>query len=382
MATTRHIIGCMTGTSLDGLDAALVRVVGSGLDMSVRLVAAVSLPLGDLAGVLGAMAAGRPHPPIDYLRAARRLGALHADACVQLQQRRDGVAIDFVVAHGQTIWHAPADPAGPMSWQLFDPWPIVRRLGVPVCWDLRQVDLIAGGQGAPITPIADPILYAGGDADMVVNLGGIMNVTLWTNASNAPGSPGLRGNPDSIRGHDVCPCNILLDGLVRRLYPGRQYDDGGATAAAGQPDDTVRRTIERHAPPRNAGGGSLGREQFNDTWLDDLVRQLQHTPPATVLRSAVDYVAARVGEVARASSATAVVLAGGGARNHALVDAIRHAARPHRVTTSDELGIPSDAREAMAFAVLGALSRDGVPVTLPAITGAAAPGSAGAWAYP
>ncbi len=136
----------MTGTSLDGLDAALVEVVGRGLALRARLIAHESQPLDDLRSMLVALATHQSQPPATYLRTARQLGELHAAAVHALCQHHlpKTATLDFVAAHGQTICHLPGEH---LSWQLFDPWPIVRQLNVPVVYDLRQADLIAGGEG-------------------------------------------------------------------------------------------------------------------------------------------------------------------------------------------------------------------------------------------
>ena len=140
---TRLAVGCMTGTSLDGLDAALVRITGSGLSMQAELLGhhAVTLPQG-LRSTLMSLASGEAHQPIVYMQAARDLGELYADGVEHLLTGGlvpPSATIDFVAAHGQTILHAPNHENGPKSWQLFDPWPIVRRLNLPVCYDLGRL---------------------------------------------------------------------------------------------------------------------------------------------------------------------------------------------------------------------------------------------------
>ncbi len=379
----RHIIGCMTGTSLDGLDAALVRITGEGLAMRAEFIAMVSRPLGDLADTLRSFASGHAHPPLDFLRAARKLGELHATACAELAT---GQPVDLVVAHGQTIWHAPRDPHGHLSWQLFDPWPIVRQLRAPVCYDLRQADLIAGGEGAPITPIADWVMYRSDrEHRAIVNLGGIVNITrLPPNAL-----------PEDIGGGDICAGNIVIDGLVARLFPGNRFDEDGRLSSAGRFRGEIAEILgkEFHS---FLGQGSLGRETFDAAMIDRLVSRLSpRFTPQDILVSAIDEIANHVADLAviqrvgsfdepeRPEPCATVILAGGGVRNPTYVDRIRLACQGrHRVTTSDALGIPIEAREAMAFAVLGALSQDGVPITLPGVTGSTTPGRAGAWIHP
>lgn len=376
---TRLIAGCMTGTSLDAIDAALVEINGTGLDMRARFIGMVSLDLGDLRQPLKAITSGKPHPPVTYARMGRTLGELHKQAVTQLcaQHMPTHGGLDLVVAHGQTIWHAPDEA---LSWQLMDPWPVVRHLRVPVLYDLRQADLIAGGQGAPITPLADWVLYRDLlQLRLIVNLGGICNVT------DLPADC----QPADITGGDIGPCNLLIDGLVQRLYPKLTYDTDGKIAAQGHSHPEFTTWVKDSPFFRKTGKHSTGREDFNDAWLDALlIRAKNHSPKSwsseDVIASAVDAVAHIITDhCKKLPDNRHMILAGGGARNPVLVDRIKAKLDPgDRISISDELGIPVAAREAAAFAVLGALSQDNVPITLPQITGAPNPGKAGVWAYP
>jgi 1,6-anhydro-N-acetylmuramate kinase len=382
----RWIAGCMTGTSLDGLDVALVEVRGRGLEMHATLRGMVSCSLGDLGPVLRRLASGEPVAAIEFVRAARRLGELHAQGVVDLcAEHLNGHDLNLVVAHGQTILHAPPCDAASrsnqgVSWQLFDPWPIVHRLRVPVCYDLRQADLIAGGQGAPISPLADWVLYRDATRTrVIVNLGGICNLTILP----------AGGSPNAIDGYDAGPCNLLIDGVVRLLFPGQTFDSDGALAAAGQAGDCFRQALRAHPWWRqhSAQTGrrpSTGREDFNESWVRSIIdKKCNAAPREDIVASAVDAVADLIADEVRAGGAQQVILAGGGSHNRTLVAAIsRRVGDRARVMLSDELGIPVAAREAMAFAVLGALSQDGAPITLPRVTGARQPGRAGAWVYP
>ncbi|MEM9881922.1 MAG: anhydro-N-acetylmuramic acid kinase [Planctomycetota bacterium] len=371
----RHVAGCMTGTSLDGLDAALSRITSTGLDMSAEHLSLVSVPLPDgLRDTLRSLAEGGAHPPRDILRAARHLGVVHAEAVAELLHQHPQITPDFVVAHGQTVCHAPDDA---LSWQLFDPWPIVRSLRLPVCYDLRQADLVAGGQGAPITPIADPILFGRAPSTTVVNLGGVCNLTHW-GRSLAPLPPRVAWE---LEAYDLCPANLLLDGLARRLY-GKPYDPEGVAAAAGRPRRALRRRID--AAVRRASGTrkTLGREQFGQAWVNAIVDPLPDAVPADWLASAVSWLTRTVAAEVGGRDPSRVVLAGGGVRHRGLRSRLERMLRPTAVSPSDDLGVPAEAREALAFTVLGALSQDRVPITLPAVTGAKGPGVAGAWAYP
>ncbi len=339
--------------------------------MSAELVGSSAMLLPeDLRAVLMRLASGEALPAIEIMRAGRYLGVVHAQAVGQLMERHSSVAVDFAVAHGQTVWHAPADG---LSWQLFDPWPIVRALGLPVCYDLRQADLIAGGQGAPITSIADPTLF-GLDAAVVLNLGGICNFTHW---------PKRNGE---IRGGDLGPCNLLIDTAVARLFPGRRFDEdgqlsGGAVADAGAVERLKAAILERIGSTR-----SLGREQFEPAWC---LEQFGRLPGgltaaqrlASVIAAVAHAIAERLAEREIVAGTTPLIAAGGGARNPRLIDALSKAFHCE-LKSSQDFGLPVEVREAAAFAVLGALSQDGVPITLPSITGSDTPGVAGVWAQP
>lgn len=369
----RHVVGCMTGTSLDGLDAALTRITGTGLGMTAEFLGMVSAPLPDtLRTTLLAMANGQPHPPIEFMRAARHLGVVHAEACAELLHTHASNlkphAVDFVVAHGQTIWHAPADR---LSWQLFDPWPIVRTLNLPVCYDLRQADLVAGGEGAPITPIADWVMYRDEvETRTVVNLGGVINITQLP----------IRGSVNRIEARDVGPGNLLIDGMTRRRFPERRYDEDGTIAGAG----THRGVIYAELGREPLKGRTGGREQYSDSWVASVDRRAcSDLTDTEAVSAAVEAVAMWIADALAGCISSHIIVAGGGVKNLTLVNRIRARLEAGvSLSLSDDLGIPCEAREAMGFAVLGALSADGVPITLPQVTGGETPGVAGVWARP
>ena len=379
----RYVVGCMTGTSLDGIDAVLTRIKGTGLEMQPEYVGMVSQGLGDLAGVLAEMTANKPHTPLDFLRAARQLGEVYANAVADVCEKclPSGVKLDFVVCHGQTIWHAPADCVGKLSWQLFDPWPVVRKCQTAVCYDLRQADLIAGGEGAPITPSSDWFIYRQPNTHMhIINMGGICNIT------TLPAS-GERGE---ITGGDRGPSNLLIDGVVSRLFKGKSYDKGGELASQGRVTDWLWDQLEADAfGLQSEDKITLGREDFDPVFFEKLMSMWPSDfSDCDKVAAATEAVAHVVVDSVLASDKgvkqnCGIVLAGGGAKNTYLVNRIKTlAGSDYSVCTSDELGVPVDAREAMGFAILGAMSADGISMSLPQITKSSKPGLAGAWAYP
>lgn len=357
--TTRLVAGCMTGTSLDGLDAAIVRIEGVGLAMAARFVRGTTRPLGDLAAPLRRLAEQEPMTAGAIAALARDFALLHADA---LRELIGPDRVDLVAVHGQTVFHAP-----PVSWQLISPAPIARTLGVPVVTDLRAADLASGGQGAPITPLADWVmLRRAGERRAVVNLGGFCNVTLLPAGEDAAGVAGL----------DVCPCNHLLDAIARTLF-NTPFDADGARASAGSVHPPAAEDLDSvlrgaRQPRRSLGTGDEAAE-----WV---LRWRVRVKSEDLAATACEVIARLVSEAT--SGVGRILLAGGGARNRALARAIAGAC-PVPVEPTDAHGLPGAYREAAAMAVLGALSQDRVPITLPSVTGVPAPAPvAGCWTYP
>ncbi|MGH7290698.1 MAG: anhydro-N-acetylmuramic acid kinase, partial [Myxococcota bacterium] len=170
----RNVIGVMTGTSIDGIDIALTRIEGRGLDMRATLAWHVSQGLGELGPQLRQAADQQPMTAGQFARLAWDFGLLHADAIDASRKKHTSSPPDLIVAHGQTVFHQP-----PISWQILNPAPIAARFDCPVISDLRQADLAAGGQGAPITPLADWVLFRHEKhRRAIVNLGGFCNVTV------------------------------------------------------------------------------------------------------------------------------------------------------------------------------------------------------------
>ena len=342
----RLAIGTMTGTSLDALDITLVRALGEGLAMRVTIEGHATHDLGPLRARLRAACDGTPMRAGDFASLARDFGELHATAARAIAAGRP---IDLAAMHGQTVFHAP-----PVSWQLLNPWPVAQALGCPVASDLRGADLALGGQGAPITPLADWVLLRHDEPTAVVNLGGFCNIT-WL--------PAEREGPAGVRGADICPCNHLLDAAARAAL-GEPFDRDGAGASSGTPEPESQADLAALLARASAAGRSLGTGDEAVAWIS---ANAQRLPPTTLLATVACAVGARIGASA-AAHARRVVLAGGGGRNRAVVAAIARAATPAQVLPSGDLGLPLDARESAEMAVLGLLAWDGHPITLPAVT--------------
>lgn len=374
--TSRYVVGCMTGTSMDGIDAALVRIDGQGLAMRAEIERTASHPLGPLASPLRDLAAGTPATAANLAGLARDLALAHITAIQPLIQ---GKHIGLIAVHGQTVYHAP-----PVSWQLINPTPIADAFHSPVVFDLRAADLAAGGQGAPITPLADYVMFRANAARVVINLGGFANYTLLP-ASADPSGSDHEFAIARIRGGDICACNQLLDAIARKLF-GTPYDVGGQRAAAGVAVSELRESLVAILGEQARAGRSLGTGDEVADWIDmhrasaaaeNLARTASEAI-ATVITDTVQAVSGGhgVGPIDR------ILLAGGGVENSALVDALARHSRAS-VQRTDDFGVHARCREAAAIAVLGVLCQDRVPITLPQVTGVRQPAPvAGVWAFP
>ena len=356
--TMRRVVGCMTGTSLDGLDCALVEISGVGLGISARFVRGVSAELGTLAAPLRALVDQKPLTAGEVAEVARELALLHAATARELL---GGDHADLVCIHGQTVFHAP-----PNSWQLAQPAPIARALRCPVVYDLRAADLAAGGQGAPITPIADYILFRSLAPVAVANLGGFCNVTVIPT-----------DDPASITARDVCSCNQLLDHLARSLLH-TPFDTGGIIASQGSVHDEALIDLEGILTTQAKSRRSLGTGDELSEWIS---RFRAHVAPQDLAATACEGLANALAS-AIPPEIDRVLLAGGGVKNASLVRAIASCSTA-KVEATDTHGLPASYREAAEFAVLGALCQDKVPITLPQVTGCSMPAPlAGAWVFP
>lgn len=368
-----RVIGLMSGTSADAIDAALVEWPDDPAVRPFRLVAACEEPLeAPLQDRIHALAAGRLPGP-EVLRELAALDVLLADrfaAAAAAAARAAGVAlaeVDAIASHGQTVAHHPELGA---SLQIGDPSRIAERTGVATIADFRARDLAAGGEGAPLAPFFHHAVFSHPhEGRLALNLGGIANVT-WLPAG---------GGPEDVVAFDVGPANALLDGVVRSLSGGRErFDRDGARARRGRRDEALLAELLdddflRRPPPKSTGRERYGlaeAEALAARWQragrapDDLLATLAAFTVESVARAARTFCGAGPGALAR------VLVGGGGARNPALMDGLRAALPGAAVEPFDAAGVPADAAEAMAFSLLGRNALLGLANHLPRCTGA------------
>ena len=362
-------IGLMSGTSLDGVTGALVRIEEPAPDdFRVRLLMQRTIPYGAerQARIASTVEGGGP----------RELALLHADLgewfaeCVETLLDDGGVAaaaLAFVASHGQTVWHEPRRA----SLQLGSAAVIAERTGVSVVSDFRARDVAAGGEGAPLVPRADRLLFARDDGPRaLLNIGGIANLSLVP----------AKGDPSALLAFDTGPGVMVIDACVRKLFPGRRFDEGGTIARSGAAVTGVLEECLAHpyfaAPPPK----STGRELFGERYADALIGRCLELggSPEDVVATATALTADAIGRAGQRLLPAGrrpldVVRSGGGARNPALVAALERAWPGVQHRSFDELFFDGDAKEAVAFAFLGYLTWTGRAGNEPGATGAMGP---------
>jgi anhydro-N-acetylmuramic acid kinase len=376
------VAGCLSGTSADGIDVALVRPtrVREPEDWERAPQAPVCLAFetlafeSDLASRVRAVLDGRALGLGELAYLSRDLGRAFGAAARKLAASQ-GLALDLVASHGQTVWHHDGNAgSGPASLQLGGGNFVAQAAETLCVADFRQADMACGGGGAPISALVDDLLFASHERPLaILNLGGMATLTLL----------GQRGSTE-LSAFDTGPAGSLLDGLARRLL-GQPFDDYGRVAARGQVHAGWVREILSHTFYTQTPPKSTGRDTFGEAWIERLLasplgREVQARGTPDVLASAACAVAQSVLEGLTRfgpKGLKGLVLAGGGAKNLRLVRSLSEASGAP-VYSSRELGVNPDAREALVFAILGLRCLFGLSSTNPGATGARRGGILGA----
>ena len=401
------VAGVMSGTSADGINVALVREGehgsdspgggamrpakrGHGRPRHIELVGHAEYPYSKKvrAAVLAAMNASQASVAV-LARLNFLLGEVYAQAVLNTQ-RRFRVKVDLVGCHGQTIYHQGQPKAFlgrklAATWQTGEGGIIAQRVGVPVVSDFRPADMAAGGKGAPLVPFLDYLLFRDPQVGRIVqNIGGIANLT------SIPA--GARG--EDVTAFDTGPGNMVIDGVTEALF-GQPFDRGGRIADSGNAlsrviENILRRRFFRRTPPKTAG-----REEFGRDFVSYLLKHCEGARKQDIVATATALTAKSIAlavqqwVVCSARSKTKrpgweMILSGGGARNTTLVAMLRAEldALGVRLRFSDEFGVPSPAKEAVAFAMLAYETWHRRPSNLPSATGAAREAVLGKISYP
>ncbi len=372
--TSLRVAGLMSGTSADGVDVAIVDFGADGLKIlsfdTFAYPASIVKSISKLFGIKKASAAD-----ICHLNFA--IGEVFAEAVVKLC-RKSGIdlrSIDLVGSHGQTIYHNPVGRRLGKSilrstLQIGEPCVIAQRTGITTVADFRPADIAAGGQGAPLVPYADYILFSDKHKNRIVqNIGGIANLT-WLRAS---------GSTEDVIAFDTGPGNMIIDRIAYLVTKGKyRYDPDGKMAAAGAVNSALLKKLMKHKFLRKRPPKSTGREEFGIEFSNRIYNSAVKTriTPVDILATVTAFTAQSIVLAYKRflpERADQIILCGGGARNRTLVRMLQQELGPAKVVLSDQYGINADAKEAISFAILAAETIRGICNNVPSATGAKRP---------
>lgn len=375
-----RVLGLMSGTSADGIDVALVRIAGAPPHLRAKLENFAALPFpSDVRAAVLRIANGAPTTTEEISQLNFRLGQLFAraalDACRRFRIAPRKVAL--IGSHGQTIYHQGKASAFlgqrvASTLQIGESSVIAAETGVTTIGDFRPADMARGGQGAPLVPFVDYLLYRHARLGRVaLNIGGIANVTVIPRAAQ----------PAQVFAFDTGPGNMVIDALVRHFTRGRmRYDRGARIAARGRLlpgllDALLADRYFRQRPPKTAG-----REQYGQPFAEKLITwgKKYEARPEDLVRTATVLTALSIVDafhrwILPRTRIQQLIVSGGGAHNPLLMAQIQAALPKIELVHSGEFGVPEDAKEAFAFAVLAYETFHGRPANLPGATGARGP---------
>jgi anhydro-N-acetylmuramic acid kinase len=366
-----RILGMISGTSHDGIDVAIVDFRQDGETLTARLEYVDSVPYD--ADLRGRLIDALPPAPVGFdvvceldTRIGRAFGAAAAGALARHAERHAEAPVDAVCSHGQTVFHWVADGRAEGTLQLGQPAWIASATGLPVIADVRAADVAAGGQGAPLVPVLDELLLrrfvAEGARAGALNLGGISNVTVC-----APDAATLAW--------DIGPANALIDAVVTASpATADTFDRDGRLARSGAVVPELLDLLLAEPYYALPAPKSSGKELFHLGYVADaLARRGARPELPDLVATLTELTAVSVADAVRASKLDVLVASGGGVRNPALMERLAAQLPDVRLLTADDLGIPSDAKEAIAFALIGWATLHGLPANVPSCTGATGP---------
>ena len=391
MKEVRHVVGMMSGTSVDGVDAALVEISGTDSEPKVKLLAFEN----------------KPYPPqvrekifslftpanatvdkVGYMNFL--LGEIYAKSALSVIEKAgmEPEEIDVIGSHGQTIWHAPIpeSPDGiPVAYtvQIGEGSVIAERTGILTVSDFRVADMAAGGQGAPLVPFSEYLLYRREKETILLqNIGGIGNMTVMPAGAK----------PRDVFAFDTGPGNMIIDAVISAVTGGEKtYDAGGETAAKGKVCNALLDILKEEPYYRQPLPKTTGREHFGVQYTEKILSWWKENPIPVedLLATVTDLTAYSIADayeryVLPKYRASEIIVGGGGSYNATLLRFMKERFAPHGVAvrTQEDLGLSSDAKEAVAFALMADCCMRGKANTLPSVTGAEHPAVMGKISQP
>ena len=367
------VIGLISGTSVDGIDAVLIRLSGSGIRTKFKQLAFSTHPYPHGVRRLILKNSVTSSSSVEEIcRLNFFLGELFAEAAAKVAK----VAgyrlsdVDLIGSHGQTIHHLPQPEklGGRVirgTLQIGDPSVIAKQTGIPTVGDFRVADVALGGEGAPLVPYLDFLLFHSPKKSRgLLNIGGIANITILPK----------KCTHDEVKAFDTGPGNMVIDALMKKFY-GKRYDEGGKVALQGKVSRSLIRKLGEHPFLKRKPPKSTGREEFGDQFLAHLLELGSSMGKANFLATATDFTVYCVYEnyrrfIAKETTLNELIVSGGGVHNAALMGALRRYFGLVPVKKIDEYGVSGDAKEALCFALLANETISGNPGNIPAVTGA------------
>jgi anhydro-N-acetylmuramic acid kinase len=370
---TKRIVGLMSGTSADGIDAALVDITGTGIHTILRLRKFAAYPYPRGFRTLLLKNSENKSSQVGTIALCDMLVASFFSDAVRKLVRTAGVplsSIDLIGSHGQTIHHIPDERRMfgkriRATLQIGHPSAIATFTGIPTVGDFRVADMAAGGGGAPLVPLFDYLLMRSSRTDRILlNIGGISNLTFLPRGCA----------PDDVTAFDTGPGNMVIDALTAKYF-NRPYDAGGNIAAAGRLLPHLLRWMRNHPYIARRIPKSTGRELFGSPFLNALIRRGGTAHPRDLVTTATEFTALSIADAIRRflpplRTHTELFASGGGIHNRYLMEALSRYLPAFTIGTTASLGIPPDAKEAVCFALLANETIAGHPGNLPQVTGA------------
>lgn len=365
-----YVVGLMSGTSLDGIDAALVEIDNFGKKTKIKLIEFIttSIPL-DVKDEIK-RACSEEQSSVDLICSLNfKLGYLFAEATKNVCNKA-GITLenlDFIASHGQTIYHLPKsrDSFIPSTLQIGEPAIIAYETGVKVVSNFRVMDMASGGEGAPLVPYSEYIIYGSDEENIALqNIGGIGNVTVIPKG----------GDINSIFAFDTGPGNMIIDEVCQKLFK-LNYDEDGKIAANGEIQNDILDDLMSHSyinafPPK-----TTGREEFGQQFVDKLLKKYNNKKPEDILSTVTMFTAKSIAVnyknfIMNKVNLNKVIIGGGGAHNKTLLSYLKNELPNVSIVTQDDIGLSSDAKEAIAFVILGNETLNNNFSNVPSATGA------------
>lgn len=391
MKEVRHVVGMMSGTSVDGVDAALVEISGTDSEPKVKLLAFENKPYPpQVREKIFSLftSANATVDKVGYMNFL--LGEIYAKSALSVIEKAGmkPEEIDVIGSHGQTIWHAPIpeSPNGiPVAYtvQIGEGSVIAERTGILTVSDFRVADMAAGGQGAPLVPFSEYLLYRREKETILLqNIGGIGNMTVMPAGAK----------PRDVFAFDTGPGNMIIDAVISAVTGGEKtYDAGGETAAKGKVCNALLDILKEEPYYRQPLPKTTGREHFGVQYTEKILSWWKENPIPVedLLATVTDLTAYSIADayeryVLPKYRASEIIVGGGGSYNATLLRFMKERFAPHGVAvrTQEDLGLSSDAKEAVAFALMADCCMRGKANTLPSVTGAEHPAVMGKISQP